>query len=93
MAPFRSRRQWIHILLPALLAALRTLGDAPARSLTTLAQRLGDSEADTATAVAPLQEAAAPEVVAPVTAPVSPQADPVFDDVAALDTAIDVLDA
>src|SRR5215472_1214607 len=26
--------QWIHILLPTLLAALRALGDAPARSLT-----------------------------------------------------------
>src|SRR5438094_4750004 len=32
--------QGIHVLLPALLAALRTLGDAPARSLTALAQRL-----------------------------------------------------
>ena len=31
--------QWIHVLFPALLAALRTLGDAPARSLTALAQR------------------------------------------------------
>ena len=30
--------QWIHVLLPALLAALRALGDAPARSLTVLAQ-------------------------------------------------------
>jgi len=29
--------QWIHVLLPALLAALRILGDAPARSLTALA--------------------------------------------------------
>src|SRR6476620_2474959 len=29
--------QWIHMLLPALMAALRTLGDAPARSLTALA--------------------------------------------------------
>jgi hypothetical protein len=29
--------QWIHVLLPALLAALRTLGDAPTRSLTALA--------------------------------------------------------
>src|SRR5712691_4368354 len=48
--------QWIHVLLPALLAALRTLGDAPARSLTALAQRLGVSEADTATMVAPLGE-------------------------------------
>src|SRR5215510_4355660 len=40
--------QWIHVLLPALLAALRTLGDAPARSLTALAQRLGVLEADAA---------------------------------------------
>ena len=30
--------QWIDVLLPALLAALRALGDAPARSLTALAQ-------------------------------------------------------
>src|SRR5216684_4023972 len=37
--------QWIHVLLPTLLAALRALGDAPARSLTALAQRLGVSEA------------------------------------------------
>src|SRR5467141_3379072 len=46
--------QWIHVLLPALLAALRTLGDAPARSLTALAQRLGVSETDVASVVAPL---------------------------------------
>src|SRR5215467_7214431 len=49
--------QWIHVLLPALLAALRTLGDAPARSLTALAQRLGVSEADAATVVTPQAEA------------------------------------
>jgi hypothetical protein len=36
--------QWIHVLLPALLAALRDLGDAPARSLAALAQRLGVPE-------------------------------------------------
>src|SRR2546430_2671807 len=48
--------QWIHVLLPALLAALRTLGDAPTRSLAALAQRLGVSEADAATVVAPLEE-------------------------------------
>jgi Helix-turn-helix of DDE superfamily endonuclease len=40
--------QWIHVLLPVLLAALRSLGDAPARSLTALAQRLGVTEADAA---------------------------------------------
>ena len=31
--------QWMHVLLLVLLAALRALGDAPARSLTALAQR------------------------------------------------------
>jgi hypothetical protein len=39
-------KQWMYVLLPALLAALCTLGAAPTRSLTTLAQRLGVSEAD-----------------------------------------------
>ena len=57
--------QWIHVLLPALLAALRALGDATARSLTALAQRLGVSEADAATVVVPLEEEAAPVVAAP----------------------------
>src|SRR2546426_12260816 len=57
--------QWIHVLLPALLAALRTLGDAPARSLTVLAQRLGVSAADAATVVAPLEEEAVPLATAP----------------------------
>jgi len=64
--------QWIHVLLPALLAALRALGDAPARSLTALAQRLGVSEADAATVVTPLEEASAPVVAGPAAAPASP---------------------
>src|SRR5262245_30845525 len=64
--------RWIHLLLPALLAALRALGDAPARSLTALAQRLGVAEAGAATLVAPLEEAAAPEVVVPAVVPASP---------------------
>jgi hypothetical protein len=33
--------QWLHVLLPVLLAAFRLLGDVPARALSTLAQRLG----------------------------------------------------
>jgi hypothetical protein len=57
--------QWIHVLLPVLLAALRALGDAPARSLTALAQRLGVSEADAATVVVLSEEA-------PVDMPASP---------------------
>ncbi len=64
--------QWIHVLLPALLAALRTLGDAPARSLTALVQRLGVSEADAATVVVPLEEEAAPVVAVPATASAAP---------------------
>ena len=64
--------QWIHALLPALLAALRALGDAPARSLAALAQRLGVSEADAATVVVPLEEAPAPVVTGPATASASP---------------------
>ena len=64
--------QWIHVLLPVLLAALRALGDAPARSLTALAQRLGVAEADAATVVvlseeAPVDRPASPLV--PMTAP------------------------
>src|SRR5437867_9908040 len=60
--------RWMHILLPALLAALRALGDAPARSLTALAQRLGVAETAAATLVAPLEE----EPVPLATAPASP---------------------
>src|SRR3989475_6204061 len=63
--------QWIHVLLPALLAALRTLGDAPARSLSALALRLGVSEAEAATVVAPLEEEPAPVATVPA-APASP---------------------
>ena len=67
--------QWIHVLLPVLLAALRTLGDAPPRSLAALAQRLGVSEAAAAAMVTPLAEEPAPlaEESAPVAAaPASP---------------------
>ncbi len=74
--------QWIHVLLPVLLAALRTLGDAPARSLTALAQRLGVAEADAATVVTPLEEKPvllAPAPAAPLlhmTAPSGPSSAP-----------------
>jgi hypothetical protein len=66
--------QWIPVLLPVLLAALRALGDAPTRSLTALAQRLGVSETDAATLVAPLVEEPAP-VAAPA-APLLPMTAP-----------------
>jgi Helix-turn-helix of DDE superfamily endonuclease len=63
-------KQWIHRLLPALLAALRTLGDAPARSLAALAQRLGVSEVDAASVVGSLEEE--PASVAPPDSPLLP---------------------
>jgi Helix-turn-helix of DDE superfamily endonuclease len=66
--------RWIHVLLSVLLAALRSLGDAPARSLTALAQRLGVAEADAATLVTPLEEEPTP-VVAP-DAPLLPMTGP-----------------
>ena len=59
--------QWIHILLPALQAALCSLGDTPARSLSALAQRLGVSEAEAAMVATPLAEAPVP--VAEVSGP------------------------
>src|SRR5262252_6862177 len=62
--------QWIHVLLPVLLAALRTLGDAPTRSLSALAQRLGVSEA--AAVVGALEEESTPVASIPAAAPASP---------------------
>src|SRR2546422_1485947 len=64
--------QWIHVLLPVLLAALRALGAAPARSFTALAQRLGVAGADATTVVTPLEEEPALGVADPATVPVSP---------------------
>ena len=60
--------RWIHLLLPALLAALRALGDAPARSLTALAQRLGVSEADASAVTTVLEAEPAPVATVPTTA-------------------------
>lgn len=42
--PQNKANQWIHTLLPVLQSTLRTLGEAPARSLEHLAQRLGLSQ-------------------------------------------------
>jgi DDE superfamily endonuclease len=66
-------KQWLHILLPILLTALHTLGDALARSLTALAQRLGVSEAEAATVVTPLvEEEPTPGVAVSAAVPASP---------------------
>ncbi|HWS82835.1 MAG TPA: transposase family protein [Ktedonobacteraceae bacterium] len=39
--PQNKANQWIHTLLPVLLVTMRSLGDAPARSLEEFAERLG----------------------------------------------------
>src|SRR5260370_34314385 len=63
--------QWIHVLLPVLLAAPRPLGDAPTRSLAALAQRRGVAET-AAAVVAPLEEEPAPVVAGSTAGPASP---------------------
>jgi Helix-turn-helix of DDE superfamily endonuclease len=52
--------QWIHVLLVVLQATLRTLGDAPTRSVTELATRLGAAAAEATALVAPSNEPATP---------------------------------
>jgi hypothetical protein len=67
--------QWIHVLLVVLRATLRALGDAPTRSLTELANRLGVTEADASALVVPTEElprASGPPAAAPVSTPASP---------------------
>jgi Helix-turn-helix of DDE superfamily endonuclease len=66
--------QWIHVLLPALLAALRDLGDAPTRCLTALAQRLAVADAATLVGAVSAEEPrpVSPPPAAPVAASLSP---------------------
>ena len=65
--------KWIHVLLPALQAALSSLGDTPARSLMALAERLGISETDAALVATPPVDASQPVTEAAVTtAPAAP---------------------
>jgi hypothetical protein len=67
--------QWIHALLVVLRATLRGLGDAPTRSWTALATRLGVAEAEAAAMVAPTAGApltTALPAAAPAPAPASP---------------------
>jgi hypothetical protein len=63
--------QWIHVLMVVLRATLRTLGDAPSRSVAEFAQRLGVAEAEATTIVVPPEQPPAPAAV-PGPAPTSP---------------------
>ena len=64
--------QWIHVLLGILQATLRALGDAPTRSVTALAKRLGVTEVDANAMVVPVQEPPSPSAPASAQAPVAP---------------------
>jgi len=66
--------QWIHVLLVVLRATLRTLGDAPARSVQELATRLGVTEADVRAMVPPTPAPPTP-AEPPAPAPASPLLD------------------
>ena len=62
--PQNKANQWIHTLLPVLQMTLRRLGDAPARSMESLAQRLGLDEVP----IEPME----PEAVSPASPPFLP---------------------
>ena len=67
--------QWIYVLVVVLRATRRALGDAPTRSLTELANRLGVTAADASALVALTEEppsTSGPPAAAPASAPASP---------------------
>jgi DDE superfamily endonuclease len=63
-----TAHQWIHALVGVLRATLRGLGEAPTRSLTELAPRLGVAAAEAAPMVAPTAGAPPPSDRPPATA-------------------------
>jgi hypothetical protein len=67
--------QWIHVLLVVLRSTLRTMGEAPTRSVTELATRLGVAEAEAAAMVAP-REGSLPSADRPPAAPAPAPASP-----------------
>ena len=61
--------QWIHVLLEVLRATLRTLGDAPSRSMQELATRLGRAAADAAARFQPPADPPAAASILPASSP------------------------
>jgi len=70
--------QWIHVLLGVLQATLRTLGDAPSRSMQELATRLERAAADAAAAVMPSPEPPPPSDLPAEPAALSTSASPLL---------------
>jgi hypothetical protein len=71
----RKAHPWMHVLWVVLQATLRALGDAPTRSLTELAKRLGVTEADASALVGSVPgppSASNPPPAAPAQAPAFP---------------------
>jgi Helix-turn-helix of DDE superfamily endonuclease len=67
-----TAHQWIHVLLVVLRATLRTLGDAPSRSVQELARRLGVAEAKAAALVVPMEGLSTPADPPAAAVPASP---------------------
>jgi hypothetical protein len=55
-----NAHQWIHVLVVVLQGTLRAMGDAPTRSVTELAKRLGVAEAEATALVVPTHEPSTP---------------------------------
>jgi hypothetical protein len=70
-------QQWLHVRLVGLRATRRALGDAPTRSVTEWATRLGLAAAEAAAIVEPAAESA-PMSALPATAPASAPASPLL---------------
>jgi hypothetical protein len=66
--------QWIHVLLVVLRSTLHTLGDAPTRSVTALAKRLGVAAAEATALVVPPHEPSTPveSLASPLLATMAP---------------------
>jgi hypothetical protein len=69
--------QWIHVLLVVLRAALRAMGDTPARSVTELARCLGVTEAEATTLGVPTERSLPISALPPAT-PASVPASPLL---------------
>ena len=73
----RKAHPWLHVLLVVLRATLRALGEAPTRSLTELAPRLGVAEAEGAALGAPAEGAPTTSDL-PAAAPIPTAASPLL---------------
>ena len=61
--PQNKANQWIHALLPVLQTTMRGLGDAPARTMEELAQRLNQNVTPESASIVPNATFASPDLL------------------------------